>query len=176
MTNACREVEVLLSLSAADALEGAEAATLEAHLLGCPDCRTERERLLELLGQARIPPPDAAESLVLSDLSGPMLRELRRRERRSLFARRTLTGGVVAAAVALALLAPALLRDHAPTLQEVASRGVEQADAVTAATWEEPDPTALWSESAVLDLSSSSADGATLTDAVFTAYDASDGS
>jgi len=172
MTEACREVEVLVSLGAAGALEGADAAALEAHLHSCPACRAEKERLAGLLGMARLPPPDAQEAAALSDLSSPLLGELRRRERRGQVLRRLLTGGAVAAAVALAILAPALLRSHGPSLKP----GPEVASAPVAAapqSWEEPDMTTLWDESAVLDYSSSSSDGG-VADAVYAAYDSSD--
>jgi len=169
MTDACREVEERLSLSAAGALEGAEAAALEAHLKECPACRAERERLAELLGLARLPPPDAEEEALLSDLSSPMLRELRRRERRVQILRRTLAGGAVAAGVALAILAPALLRSRGPALQPAA---VAPSSAAGQA-WEEPDMTALWDESAMVDYGSSSSD-AGAADAVYAVYDGND--
>ena len=169
MTDACRELEVLLSLSAAGALEGADAARLEAHLEGCPACRAEREKLAELLGLARLPPPGAEEAALLSDLPSPMLRELRRRERRGQLLRRALAGGAVAAAVALAILAPALLRSRGPTLPPAAVASTSAA----APTWEEPDVTTLWDESAMVDYGSSSSDAGTA-DAVYAAYDWSD--
>jgi anti-sigma factor RsiW len=171
VTPACREVEVLISLGASGALEGAEAARLDAHLEGCPACRAAKESMGALLDLARLPPPSSAESLALADLPARTLRELRRRERRSLVVRRTLAGGAVAAAVALALLAPALLRSRGPALQPAAP----VVEVASAATWEEPDMTTLWEESAVLDLGSSGADDATVTDAVLAAYDDWDG-
>jgi anti-sigma factor RsiW len=165
MTDACREVEVLLSLGAAGALEGADAARLEAHLQGCPACRAERDQLVELLGLARLPPPGAEESAMLADLSSPMLQALRRRERRGMVLRRALAGGAVAAAVALALLAPALLRSRGPSLQPAVAGGAVQ---VASAAWEEPDMTTLWNESAVLDYGSGSSDGGLFTEAAYT--------
>jgi anti-sigma factor RsiW len=171
VTPACREIEVLLSLAAAGALEGAEAARVDAHLEGCPACRAEKDSLGSLLDLARLPPPSAAESLVLADLPARTLRDLRHRQRRGLVARRTLTGAAVAAAAVLALLAPALLRSHGPVLEARPA-----AEVASAATWEEPDMTALWNASAVLDVSSSDADDGSLSDAVLAAYDVGDGS
>lgn len=175
MNAECRELEVLLSLHAAGAageLEPAEAAALERHLEGCPGCREALERSRAVLGMARLPAPEPGETLALADLPVRALSALRRRDRRRRLVRGIaagLAGMAVAAALVLALLAPALFRSRTPA----DAAGVELASA-RAATWEVPDMDTLWSESAVLDDgSASSQDG--WTDAVLAAYDAGAG-
>lgn len=174
MNPGCREVEVLVSLRAGGAeLSAPEAARLDGHLEGCAACRRALDEGRELLELVRLPPPDAAESLVLKDLPSRALTELRRRERRRGLLRRTmaLAGGMaVAAGVALALLSPAMFRGSLPP--GPAGTG---ATVVAQAGWQEPDMDSLWTESAVVDEVSGSSSGSSMTDAVLTAYDAGDG-
>jgi anti-sigma factor RsiW len=174
VTAICETLEPLISLHATGALEGEEADRLDAHLLDCPGCREELARARELLDLVRLAPVSAAESLALADLPTRTLSALRRRENRRGLGRRLFVGGAVAAALVLALLAPAFLRTRSPRLDaaSLASAGAPTGAATTtAAAWEEPDPGTLWSETAVLDFYSTSSQGGTVTDAALAAYD-----
>ena len=175
MNSGCREVEVLLALSAADAgaeLSEEDSLRLDRHLESCAACRAELARTRELIGLVRLPPVDAAESLVLADLPVRALAALHGRDRRRGLMRRVaagLAGMAVAAALVLALLAPALFRTEAPDTHPASL-------ATATASWEVPDMDSLWSESAVLDDSSnSSRDTTAMTDVMLAAYDAGNG-
>jgi anti-sigma factor RsiW len=173
VNTACRELEVLISLRAAsDELPLADAARLDAHLAGCPACAEELERSREVLDLARLPPPGAAESLAMADLTSRTLAVLRRRDRRRSIAWRVLAsaaGLAVAATVVIALLSPAVIRYRTPRF------GTGAVATATQAAWEEPDMDALWTESAVLDYATDSSDGGSSSDAVLAAYDAGAG-
>lgn len=172
MTAICDTLDPLLSLYATGALEGEEAFRLSSHLEGCAACRAQMEQTRDLLDLVRLPPVSPAEGLVLADLPTRTLGALRRRDKGRGLRRRLLVGGAVAAALVLALLAPAFLRARAPRLDEVALEASHASEtSTTAAAWEEPDPGTLWNESAVLDLSSSSSRSGSVTDAVLAAYD-----
>jgi len=179
VSSGCREVEVPLALRAADAgaeLPEEDALRLDRHLECCPACRAELARTRELIGLVRLPPADAAESLVFADLPARTLAALQGRDRRRGLARRVVAGFAgmaIAAGLAVALLAPALFRTGAP---ESRPAGLVSAAGTGAAGWEVPDMDTLWSESAVLDDSSNGArDTTAMTDAVLAAYDAGDG-
>lgn len=165
MKPACREFEVLRSLAATGALEGDEAARLAAHLERCPACRAAEQADRELLELVRLPPPGAAEALVTADLPARALAALRARgRRRHAFLRFGTAAGVAlaAAAAVLLLLAPVLFRDRAPEPPVVAQAG-----------WQVPDVDALWTESAVLELSDDATSGADgWGDDALAAYDA----
>lgn len=176
MNAECREIEVLLSLRAAGAgaeLSGPDAARLDVHLQRCPACRDELERSRKLLELVRLPTPDASEGLALADLPSRALIELRRRDRRRGMARRVVAaaaGMAVAAGLVFALLSPAMFGGRVTELAGSTSGAAEQV------AWEEPDMDALWNESAILDFSSASSGGGTVTDAaVLAAYDAGAG-
>jgi anti-sigma factor RsiW len=171
VTAICSALEPLLSLHASGALEAEEADRLDAHLESCPTCRQELARARELLDLVRLPALSASESLALADLPSRTLGALQRRERRRGLGRRLMVGGAVAAALVLALLAPAFLRTHTPRLDAA----TVEAAATTATAWEAPDPSALWNESAVLDLYPTSSQDGTVTDAALAAYDAGAG-
>ncbi len=142
--NACREIEVLLSLRATGALEPEEASRVEAHLAGCPACRSEAEVEATALELAKLPPPSAAEERAMRDLTGRTLEALRRGERRRFVGRRLVGGIAVAAAAGLALLAPAALRRTTTTVPEAPPAAVQ-------ASWEVPDVDTLWADAGVLD-------------------------
>jgi anti-sigma factor RsiW len=169
MTAVCSALEPLLSLHASGALEPEEAARLDTHLEGCPACRADLAAARELLGLVRLPAPTAAETLVLADLPSRTLGDLRRRERRRGLGRRLLVGWAVAAAVLLALTAPAFLRTRAPQLTPAELQGA--AAVTTAAAWEEPDPSALWDDAGLIDVFSSSSQDGSVDDAALFAYD-----
>jgi anti-sigma factor RsiW len=169
MTATCRALEPLLSLHASGALEPEEAARLDAHLEGCPACRAELAAARELLGLVQLPAPAAAETLLLADLPSRTLGELRRRERRRGLGRRLLVGGAVAAAILLALTAPAFLRTRTPQLTPAELQGA--AAVATAAAWEEPDPGALWDDAGLVDVFSSTSQDGAYDDAALFTYD-----
>ncbi len=107
MNPACQELEVLRSIysSGPDALAGAEAATVAAHLEACAECREADRRDRELLGLVKLPAPTPAEARAVSDLAPRTLRELRRRQRRFTWVRRLGAGTGIAAMAAAAMLA-----------------------------------------------------------------------
>lgn len=170
MNPACRDLEVLRSLAAAGALEGEEAARLAAHLEGCPACRAAQQADRELLDLVRLPPPGPAEALATADLPARALAAVRaRRGRRSAVLRFGAAAGVAAAVAAalVLLLVPALFWSRTPEPPAVAQ--VETG-------WQEPDVDALWTESAVLELSDAADPGGdTWGDDALAAYDAGAG-
>ncbi len=140
--NACREIEVLVSLRATGALEPEEALRVEAHLAECPACRAEAEAEARVLELAKLPPPGAAEERAMRDLTGRTLEALRRSERRRFVGRRLVAGIAVAAAAGIALLAPAALRRNTTIVPEP--------PAAAQAAWEVPDVDTLWAYSGVI--------------------------
>lgn len=164
----CGELEVLVSLRATGAeLSAADGARLDRHLEGCPECRAELSRSEELLDLVRLPAVTPAEARALDELPSRALAELRRRDRRSGIVRRVsaVAGGLaLAAALAGALLAPAVMRSRSPVSPAPAPVATQ------VASWQEPDVDSLWTESAVLDESSS--DDSSLADAALSALDA----
>jgi anti-sigma factor RsiW len=155
---ACKDFDLLLSLRAAGALDPAEAARVEAHLAGCAACRAEAAADAEVLRLARLPAPTEAEERAGS-LARETLAELHRREGRFSSWKRAGAAFAAAAAVLLAVLAPAMLgrRQSYPPATEVG------ASAETAA-WQEPDLDTLWSDAGILDddAASSAADAASV--------------
>ncbi len=158
--NACRDVEVLLSLRASgapDALDAAEAARLDAHLATCAACRAELDASVAALSLARLPPASETERRALRDLPGRTLEAFHRGDRRRGLARRALVavaGVAVAAGLASALLSPALFRKAPPGV------AVQFAESQQQETWQEPDLDTLWSDAQVVDLDASApADG-----------------
>jgi len=146
VTPTCQELAPLLSLRAAGALDGEEAARVESHLATCAGCRAEAEQAEAALDLARLPPFGPAERRAAGELPERALAAFRRADARRGRMRRALAGFAVAAAAALALLAPALLRKpvHAPAAEQASL------------TWQSPDPDTLWSETDVLALDGSS--------------------
>jgi anti-sigma factor RsiW len=161
----CRDLQPLLSLRAAGALAPDEAGPVEAHLAGCPACRAEVERDAEVLGLAALPPLDEAERRALSDLPARTLAALRLRGARRARGRMLLAVTLAAAAVLVAIVSPAYLRNGpGPAAPQAAAR---------ADTWQEPDMTALWDDSAELDTDTATAQrGGTIDDAALAALDA----
>ncbi len=122
MNPACQELEVLRSIysSGPDALAGAEAATVAAHLEACAECREADRRDRELLGLVKLPAPTPAEARAVSDLAPRTLRELRRRQRRFTWVRRLGAGTGIAAIAAAAMLALLWPRQvHVPQLPQL---------------------------------------------------------
>ncbi len=146
--NACREIQVLVSLRATGALEPEEGARLEAHLSECASCRAEAEADAQALAFAKLPPPTEAELRAMRDVTGRTLEALRRSERRRFVGRRLLAGLAVAAAAGIALLAPAALR-RAPTAPEL--------PAETPVSWEIPDVDLLWEDAGLIEEDNTSA-------------------
>jgi anti-sigma factor RsiW len=141
----CHALQPLLSLRAVGALAPDEAATVEAHLTGCPACRAEAERDAEVLGLAALPPISEPERAALSDLPARTLGALRRRAARRARVRAVLAGVLVAAAVLMAIAAP-FLRGPA------GSRKAPE-------PWSTPDVVALWNDSAVVDTAATALQG-----------------
>ncbi len=166
---ACRDFEVLLSLRAAGALEGDEAARVEAHLAGCAACRAEADADAEVLALAKLPPPSAAERRAFEDLPATALRAWRRADRSRGLGKRIAAGIAIAAAAAAVVLAPAILH-KAPTAPD----GATQVASLTGqSAWEAPDPDTLWEEAGFFeeDTSSTATSGGDATDAVLAALE-----
>jgi anti-sigma factor RsiW len=151
---ACQDLEVLLSLRAVGALEPAEAARVEEHLAGCAACRADLAAAEEALRLATLPPPSAAERRATASIAGDALAELRRREARAASWKRATAGFAAAAALALALVAPAVL-GRKPALLPPAPTTVGATATAEAGAWQSPDLDTLWSDADVLDLSGS---------------------
>jgi anti-sigma factor RsiW len=143
---ACQDFDLLLSLRAAGALDPTEAARVEAHLAGCAACRAEAAADAEVLRLARLPAPTETERRATASLARETLAELHRREGRASSWKRAGAALAAAAAVLVAVLAPAMLgrrSSYPPPAQ------VTPASAV--ATWQEPDLDTLWSDAGILD-------------------------
>ncbi len=179
--NACREFELLVSLRASgapDALDGPEAARLDAHLAACPACRAELDASSAALSLARLPPPSEAERRAVRDLPARTLAALRGRDRDRGLGRRALVGfaGVaVAAGLAVAVVAPALFRKpQGVPISFVESQPADPSQ--DGESWQGPDLDMLWSDAQVVDFdgsssSAGSSDGDTSTDAALAALD-----
>ncbi|HET7826322.1 MAG TPA: zf-HC2 domain-containing protein [Anaeromyxobacter sp.] len=148
----CRENELALSLRAAGALDGDDAARLEAHLVLCPACRAEADAVQAALGLAKLPPVSESERRVFDGLADRTRTALRRSSRVRWMAKRAAAAVLTAAAAAAIVLAPAVLRRDA------------RAPAGAQETWQ-PDLDTLWSDASVVDL-----DGSTTTDGTSAAY------
>lgn len=153
MSPACADLQVLLSLRAAGALEPAEEAIVERHLAGCPACSVEAARDAEVLGLARLPPVTEHERRAVADVPAALISSVRRSgARRFAWRRAAAVAGAIAAAAAI-VAAPALLRPRPPEAPAKA--------AAAAATWQTPDLDQLWSDTEVLELEPiASVDGA----------------
>jgi anti-sigma factor RsiW len=159
--NACKDLQVELSLHAAGALAPDEAARVLAHLDGCAACRAEAAASAEVLALAALPPPAVEERRALDDLPRSTLDAIRRAERRRGFAKRLAAGIAVAAAAAAVVLAPAALRRE-PVLPE---------EAAVVVAWDGPDLDLLWEDAGVVDLEASASLGGDLADAGWVAVD-----
>jgi anti-sigma factor RsiW len=145
----CNDFELHLTLRATGDLAPEEAARLELHLAACEACRAEAERDAAVLRAVRLPPLSDAERRATAGLARETLAELHRREGRAASWKRAAAAFAAAAAVLVAVTAPALLgkRPDYPPAGAVAG---DQA-AVSAAAWEEPDLDSVWSDTAILD-------------------------
>jgi anti-sigma factor RsiW len=179
---ACKDLEVLLSLRAAGALEPAEAARVEAHLAACPACRAEAAADADVLRLATLPPTSEADRRATATLAKDALAAFRRREAFVASWKRAAAGFAAAAALALVVVAPAVLGKKQLPPQISSAAGA----AATAESWEAPDLDTLWSDADVLDVSgasyasasaygSSYATGGTYDDATDTSYLTLDG-
>ena len=176
--NACRDLEILLSLRASgapDALDAADAARLDAHLETCAACRAELEASATALSLASLPPPSDAERRALRDLPALTLASLRRRDRRRGVARRALVavaGIAVAAGLAMAIVAPALFKKGEGV--PVTFAPSEETESGEGTAWQ-PDLDTLWADAQVVALDAGSAsaqsDGDSSTDAALAALD-----
>ncbi|ACG75123.1 conserved hypothetical protein [Anaeromyxobacter sp. K] len=149
---ACRDQALAVSLHAAGALEGAEAAALERHLSACAACRAEAARAAALLSAARLPPPGEAELRALDGLAESTSAALaaRRPAARTLRAlgtgRRLAVGLLAIAAVAALVIVPVAVRQRLP------GRAAAPAEVAEAERWQEPDLDTLWQDTEVLSL------------------------
>jgi anti-sigma factor RsiW len=169
---ACSDFDVLITLRATGDLSPDEAKRLELHLAACPRCRAEAEADAAVLRQVRLPPPTDAERRANASLARGTLAELRRRDRRAAWWKRTAVGISVAAAVGVAVLAPALLghRVSSPPPAVVAvADGTAAAAATSTASWE-PDLDTVWNDTAILD-EDASASASESTDAAVASLD-----
>jgi anti-sigma factor RsiW len=164
---ACQDLEVLLSLRAAGALEPGEAARVEAHLAGCAACRADLAAAEEALRLATLPPPSEAERHATDGLARDALAKLRRGEARAASWKPAVAGFAAAAALALALVAPAVVRKR-PAILPPAPTTAGAAATAEADAWQSPDLDTLWSDADVLDLSGSA--GASSYDTADTSY------
>jgi anti-sigma factor RsiW len=144
---ACKDFDLLLSLRAVGDIPPADAARLEQHLAACAACRAEASADSEVLRLARLPPPTEAERRAMAGLARETLAELHRREGQASSWKRAGAAFAAAAAVLVAVLAPAMLGRHptAPPATEVATTA--SADAA----WDGPDLDTLWSDAGILD-------------------------
>jgi anti-sigma factor RsiW len=165
---ACSDFDVLITLRATGDLSPDEAKRLALHLAACPRCQAEAEADAAALRQVRLPPPDDAERRATASLARGTLAELRRRDRRAAWWKRTAVGISVAAAVAVAVLAPALLghRASAPPPTMVAAADTA---ATSTSSWE-PDLDTVWNDTAILD-DDASASASETTDAAVASLD-----
>jgi hypothetical protein len=171
----CPEHEVDLSLHAAGALEGDEAARLEAHLRGCAGCRAELAASARALGLARLPAVTEAERRALADLPARALAAFRVSEHRFIRLWRAGAVAAVAAVLIASFVSPVWLRKSreriaAEQARQWAALQAHEAE-VAAARWQEPDLDALWEDTEVLDTEPRRA-SATYVDAALSAYDA----
>jgi hypothetical protein len=176
---ACAEHEVALSLLAAGALDGDEAARLEAHVQGCAPCRAVLADGRRALGLATLPPVTEAERRVLTGLAGRVRGELGRRDRRRTALSRVAILAGVAAALLAAVASPVLLQKSASrraqeraAIEERLQELQAMEDARARARWEPPDLDELYQASGdVLDGERTRARG-TFVDAALSSYDA----
>ncbi len=165
--NACRDLEILVSLRASgapDALDRAEAERLDAHLATCAACRAELDAASAALSLARLPLPSEAERRAMRELPARTLEALHRGERRRGVGRRALAGFAglaVAAGLAAAVITPALFK-KTPSVPVVF---------VEAQAWQEPDLDTLWSDAQVVDFDSSAQTDGDGTDAALAALE-----
>lgn len=168
---ACRDQALAVSMHAAGALEGAEAAALERHLAACAACRAEAARAASLLSAARLPPPGEAELRALDGLAESTSAALAARRPaartlRALGTGRRLGLGLLAVAAAAALvIVPIAVRQRLPGRAAAPAVATEAAD-----RWQEPDLDTLWQDTEVLSLEETSSSGGQ-DSAAYAAYD-----
>lgn len=139
MTNACRELEVALTLHAAGTLAADEAAAVEQHLARCAPCRGAAAAARDVLALVQLPAPSPAEERALRDLPRTVPAALRRAERRRAGARWAALAAVAAAA-SLALVAQRPGRERGG------------GDAAGSGGWEPPSIETLWRATDVLEV------------------------
>jgi len=64
----CREIRLALGVYVLGAIDPAERAQVDAHLVNCPECREELASLAGLPALLRRIPPDEAERLTMADI------------------------------------------------------------------------------------------------------------
>jgi anti-sigma factor RsiW len=154
----CQEFDVLLTLRATGDLEPEEAARLEVHLAACPRCRAEADADAAALRKLRLPGPDDAERRATARLARDTLAALHREDGRAAAWKRFAVAFVAAAAVVLAILAPALLAPRTPVSPARLVAADASGDAASTSSWE-PDLDTVWGDTAILDDGSASASG-----------------
>ena len=168
--NACRDLEVLVSLRASgapDALAPGDAARVDAPLATCAASRAELDASAAALSLATLPPPSDAERRALRDLPARTLEALHRTDRRRSLARRALVGVAglaVAAGLAAAVVAPALFK-------KTPGVPVTFAESQQSEAWDVPDLDTLWSDAQVVDFDASAPLDGDGTDAALAALD-----
>jgi predicted anti-sigma-YlaC factor YlaD len=140
----CRDYDVLLSLRAAGALDGDEAARLDAHLPGCAACRAGLDGYAGALALARLPAVSETERAAASGLAVAVVAESARRvRRRHRLGGLLFTGLSAAAVIAAVVVGPSLLRGPAPPAEDPAL--------LADAGWQEPDLDEIWETTNVID-------------------------
>jgi anti-sigma factor RsiW len=148
----CQDLAVLITLRATGDLDDEEAKRLELHLAACASCRAEADRDAAVLRQVRLPGPSDAERRATAHLARSTFAELHRREGRASSWKRAAAGFLAAAAVLVAVLAPALVgrRAISPAPGLPAVEGAGAATSTAASSWE-PDLDTVWGDTAILD-------------------------
>jgi hypothetical protein len=163
----CLEIQPLLSLRAVHALDAEEQRRVEAHLASCASCRAEAAADEEALSLARLPPVSEGERHALRDLAAETLDELQRRDTGRFGRKRLAAALAAAAALVIAVLAPAVLR-RTPTIPPAPQQVAE---------WEQPDLDTLWSDAGLVDVDGSvyAVASADVSDAALAAMDVTEG-
>jgi anti-sigma factor RsiW len=131
----CTDFDPLIAERAAGAGTPEDAAKLDAHLATCDRCRAELAAYEQALGLARLPAPTDAERQALSHLPTRVRADL---EHAPLFkALGRLLGLTAIAAAVVVLIANKVL---------IPSASRHGPEASAAATWEVPDPDALFAK------------------------------
>ncbi|MBJ6763064.1 zf-HC2 domain-containing protein [Myxococcaceae bacterium JPH2] len=138
---ACAEYEERLSLHAAGALEGEEAAQVRAHLETCAACRAEAAEAAQVLGLVALPARSPAEAREWEALPA-RTQAAWRRERSRRDGWRRAAGGLMAAAAGVALMlavtghSPLAPRPVVPTPPVEATSPAQPVDTQTVADFE----------------------------------------
>jgi anti-sigma factor RsiW len=158
-------MEALLAERASGPLQEAEAAALDRHLEGCPQCRAAQESWDTLFSLVALPPPKLKEEAAMRDFSERTLRAWRRLEERRKRLPALVGGGLAAAAAVMLVLwhTPQLPRTAGTPVALTAERTPSlQLEWTDGPTWEmdESEAVEASSDEAVLDGLALEGDGA----------------